>query len=60
MKTIWGLFWAKEKRQLKTVAIGTEADIPVMHQPIDCLHRELAGVLLELLCQCDLDVFICL
>jgi hypothetical protein len=53
-----GIVLGRGEETIKTVPLGTEADMPVVHQLIDRLHRELAGVLLELLCQCDLDVFI--
>jgi hypothetical protein len=34
---------------LKTISMGVVADIPPMHQPMDLFHRELPGLLLELL-----------
>jgi hypothetical protein len=43
MKSIWGLFWVKEKdcRSLKVVPVSAEADVILMHQLVDPLHKDL-------------------
>jgi hypothetical protein len=47
MKPIQRLFWVKEYRPLKIVLMGTEAHIPLTHQLMDPLCKELPGLLLE-------------
>jgi hypothetical protein len=46
MKFVSGLFWMKVEA-LKTVPMDVVTDIPLMHQPMDLLHREPSGLLLE-------------
>lgn len=58
MKPVWGLFLVKDQRQLKIVYINVEADIPLAHQLMDPLWKELPGLLLELLHNCSHDVFV--
>jgi len=43
MKSIWRLSWVKEKeyRSLKVVPISAEADVLLMHQLVDPLHKDL-------------------
>jgi hypothetical protein len=53
-----GLFRAKMWRQLKAFHTDTEAAVPLMHQLIDSLYRELSGLLQEPV-YCDgLDIFL--
>jgi hypothetical protein len=43
IKPIPMLFWVKNRGLLKTVSMGVEADIPLMHQLIDPLHKNSLG-----------------
>jgi hypothetical protein len=54
MKHVRELFWAKE---LRIVPKGVETGIPLTHQPVDALRKELPGLLLETLHHSGLDVF---
>jgi hypothetical protein len=58
MKPIQGLLWVKELRVLKTVPMGTEAGIQLTHHPMELLHKELPGLLLEPLHCHNLYVFV--
>jgi hypothetical protein len=42
MKSIWGLFWMM-LRTLKIAPLDAEAGIPLMHQLMNSLHKELLG-----------------
>jgi hypothetical protein len=35
MKSVRGLFWVKKYKMLKTVPMGAEAGIPLMHELTD-------------------------
>jgi hypothetical protein len=58
MKPVWGLFWTKKQRPLKVAAMIAKAGIPLMHQLMDPLCKELPGLLLEPLPHCGLDIFV--
>jgi hypothetical protein len=47
MKPSQGLFWLKKQRWLKTVPIGNEADVPLTHQLMVPLCKEIPIMLLE-------------
>jgi hypothetical protein len=47
MKPIHGVFRVKELSPLQTVPMGTAEGIPLTHQPMDPLCKELPGLLLE-------------
>jgi hypothetical protein len=47
MKPVRGLFLAKEQTPLKTVPRDAEVDIPLKHQPMHPLCKELLGLLME-------------
>jgi hypothetical protein len=53
IKPIWGLLWAKTKKQLKTVPMGIQASISLMNLLHECL-----GLLLEPLHHHSLDTFV--
>jgi hypothetical protein len=56
MKSIQRLHLVKLYKTLKTGPTGTKAGIPLMHQPMDLLGKDLPGLLLELLCHHGLNL----
>jgi hypothetical protein len=47
MKTVRGLFWAKERRPLKLVPVDVGTSMPFTHQPTDRLYTEFPQLPLE-------------
>jgi hypothetical protein len=44
--------WVKEKKPLKAIPMGIKAGIPLMHQPMDPIHKELGPLL-----HCSHDIY---
>jgi hypothetical protein len=57
-KPVGKLYRAKIWRQLKVFHTDIEAEVPLMHQLIDSLYKELPGLLQEPVDCDDLDIFL--
>jgi hypothetical protein len=59
MKPVWGLFWVKEQRPIKTVPTDNESESPLTHQLMHPLHKGLPSwkyciIFLVFVCLCHI------
>jgi hypothetical protein len=53
LKPVWGLFWVKEHRSLRTIPMDLQVDIPLGVPANGSLPQRTPGAATELLHHCD-------